>query len=57
MPAFDKCFIRTLRSSSSSSGLEGTRLNAAQQAVERPQQEVVENTNDSDIATTKGMSA
>lgn len=49
----EKCGIRTLRSAASNN-FEGVKLNASQQTSTRPQQEVLENQHDFELAVTKG---
>lgn len=53
--AIEKCAIRMLRSGASNH-FEGTKLNASQQTFAQPQQEVLENQHDLEIAITKGVS-
>ncbi|XP_046437395.1 39S ribosomal protein L21, mitochondrial-like [Daphnia pulex] len=50
--AIEKCAIRMLRSEASNN-FEGTKLNASQQTSAKPQQEVLENQHESEIAITK----
>ncbi len=53
--AIEKCAIRMLRSAASNN-CEGTKLNASQHTSAKPQQEVLENQHESEIAITKGDS-
>ena len=53
--AIEKCAIRMLRSAASNN-FEGAKFNASQQTSVQPQQEVLENQHDLEIAITKGSS-